>query len=87
MEKKAVSINALQEIYGIGMGDKKYWGKSKKRIEKQFPDQLIFVTAKVNIPEVVRSNQVFQDTILHSVNKNTAVEKAASSIREDIRDR
>ena len=47
---------------------------------------MIFVTAEVNNPEVVKSNQMFQDTIHHSVNKNTAVEKAASLIREDIRD-
>ena len=48
-------------------------------------DQLIFVTAKVNNPEVVISNQVFQDTIHHFVNKNTTVEKTASLIREDTR--
>ena len=46
----------------------------------------MFVTAKVNNPEVVISNQVFQDTIHHSVNKKTTVEKAASLIRENIRD-
>ena len=48
-------------------------------------DQLIFVTAKVNNPEMVISNQVFQDTIHHFVNKNTTVEKTASLIREDTR--
>ena len=42
-------------------------------IEERFSDQLIFVTAKVNNPEVVISNQVFQDTIHHSVNKSTTV--------------
>ena len=46
---------------------------------------MIFVTAEVNNPEVVKSNQMFQDAIHHSVNKNTAVEKAASLIRENIR--
>ena len=79
-------MNVLQEIYGIGMGDKRYRAKLKKRIEQRLSDQLIFITAKVNNPEVVRSNQVFHDTIHHSVNKNTAVEKAGSLIRENIRD-
>ena len=68
------------------MGTKRYRGKLKTRIEDRFPDQLIFVTAKVNNTEVVISNQVFQDTIHHSINKNTTVEKAASLTREDIRD-
>ena len=85
LEEKAVSMNVLQEIYGIGMGDKRYRGKLKKRIEERFPDQLIFVKAQVNNPEVVKSNQVFQNTIHHSVHKNTTVEKAASLIRDDIR--
>ena len=80
-----MSMIVLQEIYDIGMRDKRYWGKLKNRREERFPDQLIFVTAKMNNPEVVISNQVFQDTIHHSVNKNTTVEKAASLIREDIR--
>ena len=47
---------------------------------------MIFVTAKANNPEMVITNQVFQGTIHHSVNKNTTVEKAASLIRENIRD-
>ena len=85
LEEKAVSMNVLQEIYDIGMGDKRYRGKLKKRIEERFSDQLIFVTAQVNNPEVVKSNQVFQNTIHHSVHKNTTVEKAASLIRDDIR--
>ena len=86
LEEKAVLMNVMQEIYSIGMRDKRYQGKLKKRIEKQFPVQLIFVTAKVNNPEVVISNMVFQDTIHYSVNKNKTVEKAASLIREDIKD-
>ena len=68
LEEKAVSMHVLQEIYGIGMGGKRYKGKLKKRIEERFPNQLIFVTGKVNNPEVLISNQVFQDTIHHSVN-------------------
>ena len=32
LEEKAASMNVLQEIYGIGIGDKRYWGKLKKRI-------------------------------------------------------
>ena len=35
---------------------------------------------------MVITNQVFEGTIHHSVNKKTTVEKAASLIREDIRD-
>ena len=60
LKEKAVSKNVLQEIYGIGMGDKIYQGKLQKRIEEQFRDQLIFVTAKVNNPKVVINNQVIQ---------------------------
>ena len=85
LEEKTVSMNVLQEIYDIGMMEKRYRGKLKKRIDERFPDQLIFVIAKENNSEVVISNQVFQDTIHHSVNKNTTVEKAAYLIREDIR--
>ena len=80
LEEKTISMNVLQEIYGIGMRDKRCRGKLKKHIEEWFPDQLIFVTAKVNNPEVVISNQVFQNTIHHSVNKNTTLEKAASLV-------
>ena len=84
LEEKAVSMNVLQEIYGVGMEEKRYQGKLKKGIEDQFSDQLIFITAKINNPEVVIGNQVFQDTIHHPVNKNTTVEKAAFLIRENI---
>ena len=86
LKEKAASMNVLQGVYGIGMGDKRYQGKLEKRIEERFPDQLIFVTAKVNNPEVVVNNQVFQNTIYHNVNKSTTVEKAVSLIGEDIRD-
>ena len=34
LEEKAVSMNVLQEIYGTGMGDKRYPGELKKRIEE-----------------------------------------------------
>ena len=84
LEEKAVSMNVLQEIYGVGMEEKRYQGKLKKGIEDQFSDQLIFITAKINNPEVVIGNQVFQDTIHYPVNKNTTVEKAAFLIRENI---
>ena len=60
LKEKAVSMNALQEIYGRGMGDKIYQRKLQKRMEGQFGDQLIFVTAKVNNPKVVINNQVIQ---------------------------
>ena len=30
LEEKAVSMNALQEIYGVGMENKRYRGKLKK---------------------------------------------------------
>ena len=43
----------LQEIYGAGMQDKRYREKLKKGIEERFSDQLIFVAAKINNPEVV----------------------------------
>ena len=60
LKEKAASMNALQEIYVRGMGDKIYQRKLQKRLEGQFRDQLIFVTAKVNNPKVVINNQVIQ---------------------------
>jgi len=84
-EGKAVSMTELHEIYGLGVGDKRYRGKLKKRIEERFPDDLIFVTAKVNNPEVVISQQVFKNSIHHSIDRNATVVEAASLIREDIK--
>ena len=46
-------MNILQNIYGIGANDTRYRSKLKKKIEAAFPDQLDFVTAKANTPEIV----------------------------------
>ena len=50
---EAISMNILQNIYGIGANDTRYRSKLKKKIEAAFPDQLYFETAKANTPEIV----------------------------------
>ena len=85
-DAKAVSMSVLHELYGLSVGDSRYCYNLKRKIEEHFPTQICFVTAKVNNPEVVISNEVFKNTIYHSINRNTTIEEAASLIREDIKE-
>ena len=48
-------MEVLQKIYGIGMNDRRYRRKLKKKLKKPFPDQLLFLTTKFNTAEIVLS--------------------------------
>ena len=48
-------MEVLQKIYGIGMNDRRYRRKLKKKFKKPFPDQLLFLTTKFNTAEIVLS--------------------------------
>ena len=49
---EAISISILQGIYGIGVHNTLYWSTLKKKMAA-FLDQLHFVTAKANTPEII----------------------------------
>ena len=48
-------MEVLQKIYGIGMNDRLYRHKLKKKLKKPLPDQLLFLTTKFNTAEIVVS--------------------------------
>ena len=45
-------MSILHGIYGIGANDAKYRSKLRKKIAAAFLDQLYFVIAKANTPEI-----------------------------------
>ena len=48
-------MEVFQKIYGIGMNDRQYRHKLKKKLKKPFPDQLLFLTTKFNTAKIVVS--------------------------------
>ena len=40
-DRKAVSMDVLQKIYGIGMNDKQYRHKLDKKLKERFPHLLL----------------------------------------------
>ena len=48
-------MEVLQKIYGIGMNDRLYRHKLKKKLKKPLLDQLLFLTTKFNTAEIVVS--------------------------------
>ena len=52
---KAVSMDILQKVYGIGVNDRRYRHKLKKKLKERFPDQFLFLTTKLNTAEIVVS--------------------------------
>ena len=77
-------MRLLHEIYGLNVGDCRYRGKLKKKIECAFPNELAFVAAKVNTAEVVICKSVFESTYHCSIDKTTTVDEAALLLRKDI---
>ena len=69
-------------MYDIGVNDTRYRSKVKKKIQQTFPDQLLFLTAKLNTPEVVLSAKHVASHTLS--NKEAGIIYAAESLREDI---
>ena len=51
----AVSLDALQKIYGIGINDWRYRYKLKKKPMEWFPNKLLFLTTKRNTTEILVS--------------------------------
>ena len=51
----AVSMDALQKIYGIGINDWRYRYKLKKKPMEWFPNKLLFLTTKRNTTEILVS--------------------------------
>ena len=55
MQQQAVSMITLHELYGVHPTGTRYRSKLKKKNEATFPNQLCFLTAKVNTAEIVIS--------------------------------
>ena len=83
-EEKAVSMTVLHNIFGLSPGDDRYRNKLKKRIEKTFPNELLFVKAKEKTPEIVVSRSILENTVHRSIDMNATIIEVASLLRQDI---
>ena len=79
---KAVSMDVLQKSYGIGMNDRRYRHKLKRKVKERFPHQLLFLTTKLNTAEIVVSAKNVSSYVL-SDDKSCA-DEAAKCLGEDI---
>ena len=81
--KKAASMKTLQEISGIESSDRRYRQTLKKRIEKEFGNQITFLSSNINLPEIIVSSEYFTSTTVHH-DDNSTLKLAAKILQNDI---
>ena len=80
-----ISTKTLTDIYCFYGNDKRNRHYVKKIIEKEFGDEIIFVTISVNEPEVTLKAVAHTSGVLfHSNNKESILKQAARILDEDI---
>ena len=79
---KAISMDDLKKNYRIVMNDRRYRHKLKKKLNERFPDQLLFLTTKLNTAEIVTSPKNVSYYVLSD--DTSCVVEAAKCLREDI---
>ena len=82
-EKRPASMKLLHEIYGLGVGDTSYRNKMKIRLEKDFGEEITFLSPKNKaLPEIVISSEYFSaETVLYS--DEQTIKNAARILRND----
>lgn len=81
-ESKAVLMEVLQKLYGIGMNDTRYRNKLKNKIQEIFQDHLLFLTVKSNTAEFVTGAKYAGYNTLP--NNKASIISVSQSLREDI---
>ena len=83
-EKKPATMKLLHEIYGLEIDNSSYRNKLKKRFEKDFGDNIYFLSQQdKKLTDVVISSEYFTaDTVLHS--NEQVIKNAAKLLRKNI---
>ena len=81
--KQAVSMNTLQTIYGVGVGDSGYRHMFKQKLINDYKDKLSFLSVGRNDVDVVVSTSV-PDNEISFKDKAGCIIKAAEYIRNDV---
>ena len=85
MQQQAVSMITLHELYGVHPTDTRYRSKVKKKIEATFPNELGFLTAKVNTAEIVISVDTI-DAHKNDLHRDANILRVADYLRNNILD-
>ena len=75
-------MDVLQKVCGIGINDRRYRHKLKRKLKERFPHRLLFLITKLNTAEIVVSAKNVSSYVL-SDDKNCVVE-TGKCLREDI---
>ena len=84
---RSCSMNVLVELYGKDINDKRWRNVLKEKLQKHFPDELIFLNITYHSPQLVMHKACVQNNTLSSFmdhNKESAVRETAKFIRKDI---
>ena len=84
-KNQAVSLSSLHNLYGIGMGDRRYRHYLKERIEKSFKDVVVFLTPSTSHSQyVLVSMKTLQSNPLDKFSSETNLKHVAKSLRDGI---
>ena len=86
-EHRVVSLKAPNVKYNLGYGDRRY--RFKERIEKQFPDDILFLTLPLpnSSSIVIRCATLEEKPLTQCFTENTAVKYAAKTMKNDMHHR
>ena len=84
---QCVSMKILTEIYGFDKDDNRLRGKVKQRLEKEFRDEILFLSTCYHEVQIIVSKSTLTNTTLASFMKDSKkfiLSEAASVLRSDI---